>query len=494
MGHDHAHPAGRVTHAPDAGARRPPRLRSDAQLVAGARVGCPAAGEEIVRRYRSQLRAHCARIAGPDAADDAVQEALVKALRALAAGRSPADLRPWLYRIARNAAIDELRRRPGDWEPLDPQIDGVAQPPQIAATRAHLRELLAGAAALPARQRAALRMRVVDERSYDEIALALGAGEGTVRALLHRARSRLRESAAVVLVPFWRIARHGPLAHGGAGAATAAKAGLVIGVLASAGAAAVALHPAPGSPGSHDRAVARAPGPPARIVPAAATSVTANHPSHSASAPADRARARHAASRATTTVEPRSASAHRTVAVARRPAAAGSVVSRRTPAATTSAAPARGGAGSAGADPNPAAVPPSASVPAKPPAPDPVAAAAPAAPVAPAPPAPVASTDAHVPAPTPAPAARGQVSAWTPDAPGGAEGLLAVQSGTNPAIARRVTTSTDLRCYRVAGGYVVSFGACPDGALAPDIPVASAEMQPADAGASWRLVYLILAA
>jgi hypothetical protein len=69
-----------------------------------------------------------------------------------------------------------------------------------------------------------------------------------------------------------------------------------------------------------------------------------------------------------------------------------------------------------------------------------------------------------------------------------------VQSDANPAIARRVTAATDLRCYRVAGGLALSLGACPADALVAGTPVASAEMQAADAGASWRLVYLIVPA
>jgi hypothetical protein len=97
------------------------------------------------------------------------------------------------------------------------------------------------------------------------------------------------------------------------------------------------------------------------------------------------------------------------------------------------------------------------------------------------------------PAATPAPAAHGQISAWTPD-PGGAEGLLAVRSGDNAPVARRVSRSTDLRCYRVSGDALVAFGSCPASALVTGRPVASAELQPADGGLTWRLVYLIVPA
>ncbi|MDX6678053.1 MAG: hypothetical protein QOE31_2105, partial [Solirubrobacteraceae bacterium] len=239
---------------PDAGAGRPPRLRSDAQLVAGLRAGRPDAADEIARRYRPQLRAYCARLVGADDADDAVQETLIKALAALPAMRCPVNLRPWLLRVAHNASIDHLRGRPAATEPPDLQIDGVRQPQQIFATRAQLRGLLDEAATLPERQRAALRMRVVEGRSYDEIALALGTGEGSVRALLHRARSRLREVAAVALAPLRPGARHGPLAHagaGGAGTATTVKAALVVGALATGGA--VAMHARAPADGAHAR-------------------------------------------------------------------------------------------------------------------------------------------------------------------------------------------------------------------------------------------------
>jgi len=478
-----------VTEAPDPGARRPPRLRSDAQLVAGARTGCPESRAEIARRYGAQLRCACARVAGPDAADDAVQEALVKALAALAAGASPANLRAWLHRIARNAAIDELRGR-RTWEPLDPQIDGVPQPPQIAAERAQLRDLLDGVAALPERQRRALRMRVVDERSYDEIGAALGTEEGAVRALLHRARSRLREAAAVVVLPFWRIARHGPLAHAGAGTGAGVKTGLVIGALATAGAAGVVLHTGAATPATaRERAVVAVVGQPI-AQPATSSAAAAGrrrlvvrarpHAVARVSAHAHAHARAHAASATGTATRQRAAAPAPAAPVARTIPAArphNPQPSPRTPATSPATA-------------APAVTPTR-------PAPAPTPVAPPAAPpAAPEPPAPVAPPAPRPPDPagTPAPAARGRISAWTPDAPGDAEGLLAVQSDANPAIARRVTAATDLRCYRVAGGLALSLGACPADALVAGTPVASAEMQAADAGASWRLVYLIVPA
>ncbi|MEY2514523.1 MAG: hypothetical protein QOJ89_1881 [bacterium] len=500
MGVDHAHRTRHVsTGAPDPGARRPPRLRSDAQLVAGVCAGHPDAADEVARRYRPQLRAYCARLVGADDADDAVQETLIKALTALPATRAPVSLRPWLFRVAHNAAIDHLRRRPAATEPPDLQIDGVRQPQQILATRVQLRDLLDEAATLPERQRTALRMRVVEERTYDEIAVALGTGEGSVRALLHRARSRLREVAAVVLVPFWTGARHGPLAHAGAGSATTTKAALVVAALATGGAAAIHAGQ-PASRAQVRRAIAVASPPataattPSPVVPRRAQrrAVAAREPA-ATPGPARSSAARRTALTGRAAASP--AATHQragTPAAPHRPAAGTAPLADgpRRPSASATATPAAAETVNTSVTSSPAPV-------TLPQAPAPGASAPPAAEPATIPTAQDGGTTtepaAAEPAATPAPPARGQISAWTPD-PGSSEGVLAVRSGDNAPVARRVSRSTDLRCYQVSGDTAVAFGPCPAGALVTGRPVASAEMQPADGGLTWRLVYLIVPA
>jgi RNA polymerase sigma factor (sigma-70 family) len=171
----------------------------DSALVRRARLGSHAAFAQIVRRYESPLRAYCARLLGPSAAQDAVQQAFLQAFVAL---RDPHDerevpLRPWLYRIAYNCAVDILRRRDRDHEQLDPEMNGVPQPQQVVERRETLRRLIGAMRALPEGQRRALVARELEGRSYQEISAELGASEGGVRQLIFRARSALRTEVAL---------------------------------------------------------------------------------------------------------------------------------------------------------------------------------------------------------------------------------------------------------------------------------------------------------
>src|SRR5262245_58205092 len=86
------------------------RTQSDERLVALAREGHERAFEAIVRRYRRPLLAACARMVPEARAEDVLQQALVLAWRALARGDEVRDLRSWLYRVVRNAALSSLRR------------------------------------------------------------------------------------------------------------------------------------------------------------------------------------------------------------------------------------------------------------------------------------------------------------------------------------------------------------------------------------------------
>lgn len=86
--------------------------QTDDDLAAGVRAGVPAAFEEIYDRYARGILAFCAHMLGNrDAAEDALQLTLVSAYRALRGGENPIVLRPWLYTIARNRCLSELRAR-----------------------------------------------------------------------------------------------------------------------------------------------------------------------------------------------------------------------------------------------------------------------------------------------------------------------------------------------------------------------------------------------
>ena len=133
------------------------RTQSDERLVALARVGHERAFETIVRRYRRQLLAGCRRMVDDGCAEDVVQQALLGAWSALRRGDDVRDLRAWLFRVARNTAISNLRG-PGHLEPpelLDTLV-AASSPQEEAERRAVVRETLEAVAGLPERQREAL--------------------------------------------------------------------------------------------------------------------------------------------------------------------------------------------------------------------------------------------------------------------------------------------------------------------------------------------------
>jgi len=110
------------------------RAQPDDRLVALAREGREAAFEEIVRRYRGGLVPFAAAFAPSDRAEDVVQESLVRAWEALRTSESEIRLKPWLYTIVRNRALN-ARRDTRTHEQLDETIDGVRQPSEIVLTR-----------------------------------------------------------------------------------------------------------------------------------------------------------------------------------------------------------------------------------------------------------------------------------------------------------------------------------------------------------------------
>jgi RNA polymerase sigma factor (sigma-70 family) len=180
--------------------------QSDERLVDLVRAGSDPAFEAIVERYRRALMRYVARLLPAERAEDVVQQAFVKAYEAMQRDSAELNLRPWLYRIAHNTALNALRDRALGHAQLDEQIDGVERPDQAFERVTGLRELFVAVQALPERQRDAIVLRELEGRSYEEIGAALGVTDGAVRQLLNRARNTLR-SAAAALIPFPLVTR-----------------------------------------------------------------------------------------------------------------------------------------------------------------------------------------------------------------------------------------------------------------------------------------------
>ena len=174
------------------------RSQSDERLVDLVRAGYEPAFEAVVARYRRPLLRYCERFLSEERAEDVVQQSFVSAYDSMLRGGGELKLRPWLYRIVHNTALNALRDRGLAHEELDENYDGVERPDQAFDRRQGLREVIAAVQALPERQRDAIVLRELEGRSYDEIAGELGVTDGSVRQLLNRARTTLRAGATAV--------------------------------------------------------------------------------------------------------------------------------------------------------------------------------------------------------------------------------------------------------------------------------------------------------
>jgi len=201
------------------------RTQPDRRLVKLVREGYEGAFEEIVRRYRRPLDRFAAAIVG-NRSEDVTQDAFSKALLALRGTEAEIELRPWLYRIVRNTALNGLRDAPPLTEELGEAVAGGPSAAVEAERREEIAELIERLGALPEPQRAAIVMRELEGLSHEEIAAALGVSGGAARQAIHRARVALRNGLGLLVpLPFLRMLfDHGAeaAAAGAGGAATAA--------------------------------------------------------------------------------------------------------------------------------------------------------------------------------------------------------------------------------------------------------------------------------
>lgn len=181
-----------MSRAPDV-ARDP-----DQPLVARAAAGDARAFERLVERhgtyaYNLALRT----LRDPREAEDATQEALIRAWRALPRFRRGARFRTWLYRIVVNCCYDRLPGLKRELAALDPaDLPGLSSGGTLRAASAERQELRAALQQaideLPDAQRLLITLRHLQEMSYAEIADATGMPLGTVKTGIFRARRALR--------------------------------------------------------------------------------------------------------------------------------------------------------------------------------------------------------------------------------------------------------------------------------------------------------------
>ncbi len=174
------------------------RLRSDQQLVAVFRAGNDDAFRVIHDRYRQRLLAYMRQMipSAPSEAEDLLQEVFVRAYRGLRSNDRELSLRPWLYRVARNRCVDELRRpsHPPTLELLQLTRPREHDPVVESEQRESLRRLVTDVGRLPEQQRSALLLRELSGMSYAHVADVLQVSVPAVKSLLVRARISLAQA------------------------------------------------------------------------------------------------------------------------------------------------------------------------------------------------------------------------------------------------------------------------------------------------------------
>jgi RNA polymerase sigma-70 factor (ECF subfamily) len=188
---------------------------SDHALLEATRTGDQDAFAELVSRYRNQITSYIYRMTNDyDGAVDLAQETFVRVYRAADRYQRTYAFSTYIYRIATNLAISELRKRKrrrlvsltgffqssdgGEPQEFNPPDERPLQDTELVdVERRNAVQRAIGT--LPEKYRAPLILRDVDGRSYDEIAKILDTSEGTVKSRISRARGFLREKMTAYL-------------------------------------------------------------------------------------------------------------------------------------------------------------------------------------------------------------------------------------------------------------------------------------------------------
>ncbi|MCH1639668.1 sigma-70 family RNA polymerase sigma factor [Paenibacillus timonensis] len=175
---------------------------TDSQMIREIKEGNTELYSELMRRYQRKILAfvyHMLKSAHMELlAEDLCSETFYKAFRSLHSFREvDASFSTWLYTIARNTVLSELRKQRNGNIPLDESGIVPVAPSEVAPEQAVLRSEKVGMVReainnLPEKQRSALILREYDQLDYQEIANILGQSVSAVKSLLFRARSSVK--------------------------------------------------------------------------------------------------------------------------------------------------------------------------------------------------------------------------------------------------------------------------------------------------------------
>ena len=237
------------------------RERTDHSLLLATARGDEAAFAALVARHRPRLVRYATSRCGRDVglAEDAVQDGLMRAHRAIVGGKVPVDVEAWLYAIVRNRCHDYFRAAKPT-APLPPELPGGAPSAfEVVEQGERLAGALDAVERLPRAQRTALVGRELEGRSYAELAHRQATTVAAVKSLLHRARATLAHQASLPAFVTPLVARLARVRPGHAGmVAEHATGAAAIATIALAGTSALGSLHAPGPPAAPTSAQAQA--------------------------------------------------------------------------------------------------------------------------------------------------------------------------------------------------------------------------------------------
>jgi RNA polymerase sigma-70 factor (ECF subfamily) len=169
---------------------------TDAEVVRAVLAGDVERYAVLVRRYRDRYARYASRMLGSaDVAEDAVQDAMVRAFDRLADCREPDKFAGWLFLILRNRCFAERRRQQREGRPLEPGDDRIAAPDRpdgVYEDAERMRALKRALERLTPEQREVFVMKHVEGLAYEEIGQLTGATVASLKMRMHRAYDRLR--------------------------------------------------------------------------------------------------------------------------------------------------------------------------------------------------------------------------------------------------------------------------------------------------------------
>lgn len=168
-------------------------LADDAVLVEACRRGERRAMEALYHRYKRRVFGLVTRIVGPSESEEVAQEVFVRIFRGLGRFRGDSQLSTWIYRLAVNAALSHVTRRPRHADADEEVLSNLPAPEMTDSDPSLSQRLERALAHLPAGYRAVLVLHDIHGLNHEEVAEILGCQVGTSKSQLHKARARMRE-------------------------------------------------------------------------------------------------------------------------------------------------------------------------------------------------------------------------------------------------------------------------------------------------------------